>query len=205
MPVAGLVAVVILAAHPWMVRYSTEARGYGLTFFLWPLAALSLLKGINSGRWRWWLCFSLAEASLLWSWTGMVHWLLPLNAAALGLIAGNSDPAVRFQLRRWTASGLLALVCYMPLGLPMLPQLRSWMATDRAKSNGLPAEWSADALSWLLTGEPWHSPDPSNALCPGRLEDLSAQPLMTALYFAAGIGALGWGVRAFWRRSRESR
>ena len=205
LPRAGLVAVLLLAAHPWLVRYSTEARGYGLTLLLWPAAVLFLLKGLRTGRWGWWLGFGLAETLLLWSWTGMVHWLLLLNAAALGLILTSRDPAVRFQFRRWAAAGALAIFCYMPLGLPMLPQLQAWMATGRAEAAGIAFPWLAESLSWLLTGEPWRSPDPANALCPGRMESLTGQPILTVIWFAAGASAACWGLVVFWRHSRETR
>ena len=205
LPRAGLAAVVMLAAHPWLVRYSTEARGYGLTLLLWPAAVLFLVKGLRTGRWRWWSGFAFLEVLLLGSWTGMVHWLLLLNAAALGLIFTSRDPAVRFQFRRWTAAGALAVFCYLPLGLPMLPQLQAWMATGRAKAAGIAAPWLADSLSWLLTGEPWRSADPANVLCPGRFESIAAQPVLTVMWFAAGAMAAGWGLIVFWRHSQETR
>lgn len=205
LPWAGLAAVVLMAAHPWLVRYSTGARGYGLTLLLWPAAGLFLLMGLRTGRWRWWLGFGLSETLLLWSWTGMVHWLLLLNAAATGLIFTSRDPAVRFQIRRWTAAGALAAFCYMPLGLPMLPQLQAWMATGRAKAPGIASSWLADSLSWLLTGESWRSPDPANALSPGRLESLINHPVPTVIWFTAGALAAVWGLVVFWRHSRETR
>ena len=205
LPRAGLAAVVLMAAHPWLVRYSTEARGYGLTLFLWPFAVWCLLKGLRTGRWRWWVCFGLAETCLLWSWTGMVHWLLLLNAAALGLLLTSPHPAIRFQFRRWTAAGGLAAFCYIPLGLPMVPQLQAWMATGRAKATGIAPGWLANSLSWLVTGEPWRSPDPSNPLCPGRWESLPNQPWLTVIWFTAGALAMGWGMVVFWRHSRETR
>ena len=205
LPRAGLAVVVLLAAHPWLVRYSTEARGYALTFLLWPAAVLFLLKGLHTGKWRWWLGFALSETLLLWSWTGMVHWLLLLNAAALGLIFTSRNPAIRFQFRRWTAAGALATICYLPLGLPMLPQLQDWMATGRAKAPGIAPGWLADSLSWLLTGEPWRSQDPANVLCPGRFETLATDPVLTVIWFACAGLAAGWGLVIFWRHSRETR
>jgi len=205
LPRAGLFAVMLLGSHPWFVRYSTEARGYGLALFFWPLAVLCLLKALRTGHWRWWMGWGFLQTLLLWSWTGMVHWLLALNAASLGLLWWKSAPAQRFQFRRWTAAGLLATICYLPLGLPMLPQLRAWMATGRAKSWGIAPGWLADSTSWLLTGEPWRSPDPANHLCPGRFEDLNLHPTMTVAALLAGGLLFGLGLFVFARHSRETR
>ena len=53
-PTAGLVASLLLAIHPWHVRYSTEARGYGLMMACLVFGLYFLVRAWRSGRWGIW-------------------------------------------------------------------------------------------------------------------------------------------------------
>ena len=54
-PVAGLIATLFMALHPWHVRFSVEARGYSLMLFFFILTMWSMMKALRDGRKRDWL------------------------------------------------------------------------------------------------------------------------------------------------------
>jgi hypothetical protein len=162
-------AAILFVAHPWFVRYSTEARGYGLLFLLVPLAVGLATRALATGRWRWWLALSVAQAMLFMTWMLQLHWLLALNVGILAHILGVLPKEERTRLvRRQFVSGVAATALILPLQLPAAMQLLAWMKDGKSV---MPQEflhrWVADVVSTLLVGKPWYSSDPGNVLCPG--------------------------------------
>ncbi|NOY00058.1 MAG: glycosyltransferase family 39 protein, partial [Verrucomicrobia bacterium] len=80
---ASVIAALLTALHPWHLRYSTEARAYGIVMLLATTILLSLILAIREGRWRWWLLFGGAQALCLWAYIGSVYFLIPTNLIAL--------------------------------------------------------------------------------------------------------------------------
>ena len=198
---AALAAPLLMACHPWFIRYAAEARGYGLLFLLWPASCLCLVEAIRDGRWRWWLGTGLLMALMVWAWLNAAYWLaafhIPVAAAAWQRQAGER----RYLLLRWTASCMLAAAVALPLLLPGVLQSIAWARSDRAKSS-LPALLmnAADAACTMVTGEPWRPADDSNPICHGRVMQtdepwLLPMFLVPALLFGAGVWA--------WTRKRR--
>ncbi|MCB1078864.1 MAG: glycosyltransferase family 39 protein, partial [Verrucomicrobiae bacterium] len=75
----GLISAFLLSIHPWHVRYSTEARGYGLVFGFAALAFFFLLLAMERRRWRYWLAFGASQALCLWACLGSLHLIVGLN------------------------------------------------------------------------------------------------------------------------------
>jgi mannosyltransferase len=101
---AALVATAITALSPFMIFYSTEARGYELMVVLVMLSTLAMLSAVEDGRARWWIAYAACSsaavythytavfalgAQLLW-----VLWAHP-NARRAALLA-NVGAAVAF-------------------------------------------------------------------------------------------------------------
>ena len=197
----ALAAPLFMVLHPWYVRYATEARSYGLLLLLWPLAVLCLLEVLATQRWRWWLALALTEALLAWSWFNNVYWLAALNIP-LAIAAWQARGSARFRfLIPWVASGLLAAALFLPFVLPGLLQVVAWVNEGRGEAAPeYRNRMMADALTVLLTGEPWHSADPDNPLCPGRYADAATRPAWLMLAFALPLvlftaGLPGWKQR----------
>lgn len=197
----ALAAPLFMVLHPWYVRYATEARSYGLLLLLWPLAVLCLLEVLATQRWRWWLALALTEALLAWSWFNNVYWLAALNIP-LAIAAWQARGPARFRfLIPWVASGLLAAALFLPFVLPGLLQVVAWVNEGRGEAAPeYRNRMMADALTVLLTGEPWHSADPDNPLCPGRYADAATRPAWLMLAFALPLvlftaGLPGWKQR----------
>lgn len=83
-PGAGLFAGIFLALQLWHIRYSTEARSYGLLFGVSALLILFLIQALrNPGKWRWWIGFELAQTACLWTYLGAVHLLVCVNLSVV--------------------------------------------------------------------------------------------------------------------------
>lgn len=188
-------AALIFAAHPWFVRYSTEARGYGLLFLLVPLAVWLAIRALQSGQWRWWLALAVVQAMLFMTWMLQLHWLLVLNGGMLAHILLSLPKQDRARMaRRQFATGIISAALVLPIQLPAAMQLVAWMEDGKAV---MPREfldrWVADVATTLLTGEPWYSPDPGNPLCPAASESPGASlasALVPTLLLVSGILAL---------------
>lgn len=187
-PRAGIIAAALLSLHPWFVRYSTEARGYGLLFVLWPLALLMLLRGLRTGEWRWWIAFGLCQWFLLSTWMLQIHWVLAMNMAAVGCLWGRRDDPHRVLFRRWLFGCLIGVLLTLPTLLPAVPQILAWMQGERAMANEPPWRWCIEAATWLLTGQGWHTPQPISPYCIGR--DLEWPVHALKLVFEFGLPAV---------------
>jgi hypothetical protein len=64
---AALVAAAVTTFAPFMVYYSTEARGYALMMALTALSTLAMLIGIDRGGARWWVLYGLASVGAAYS------------------------------------------------------------------------------------------------------------------------------------------
>lgn len=204
-PEIGVIAALLLALHPWFVRYSTEARGYGLLFALWPLALLTLLRGLRTGEFRWWLGLGLCQGLMLWTWLLSLHWVLALNLSALGLLLTRTDDSQRVLLRRWLLGCLAGAMLALPALLPAVPQVRAWMQSSRATASGPPWAWCGDSACWLLSGDAWKTPLPSSPLCLGRDQDWLVHPLGVTLILLIPAVLLGTGTVLWARQTRMHR
>ncbi|MCP5540861.1 MAG: glycosyltransferase family 39 protein [Akkermansiaceae bacterium] len=162
-PRAGLWAAFFLAAHPMHLRYSSEARGYAIMLcyllaMIW-FAALAL----QSGRWRWWLFFGLAQLLALYSWKGVYYGVAVTNLAVFLMICfgrvetSGLDGSVRrsrsVTAGRWIMVSLLSGGVFAHLVMPCLLQSPEGMRiAGGVPMNGL---WLRQELSHIFTGTPW--------------------------------------------------
>lgn len=85
LPRAGLLAALLLAIHPWHMRWGVDLRAYSLGVFSIALALWSLTRSLQTGRWLDWAVFGLAQFLLLW--TSILHlWLAGAFALAAALV-----------------------------------------------------------------------------------------------------------------------
>lgn len=64
---AALVASLITALSPFMIFYSTEARGYEVMIVLVMLSTLALLAGVDDRRARWWVAYAAASCAAVYT------------------------------------------------------------------------------------------------------------------------------------------
>ena len=207
-PRVGLWATFFLAAHPMHLRYSSEARGYALMLcyllaMIW-FAALAL----QSGKWRWWLFFALAELLTVYSWKGVYYGLAVTNAAIFFMILfGNVDTtdltgSIRrarwVSAGRWMMANLLALGVFVHLVMPCIMQ--SPEALRAAGGRPMDLTWMKQELAQVFTGTPWMiDPDNSSIVAVNRL--WKAFPVMVWALFAGYATAVLLGLVAILRQS----
>lgn len=196
-PSVGGAAVLLLAIHPWFVRYAVESRGYGFLLLFTPLALGCLVRAAQTGRWRWWTGYGLAQFLILWSYPGALHLLVALNLSAgcmVFFLKGTSTAWRQAQAGRWITSCALGAVLCTLLMLPCVQPLMFYLKSDRMQGP-MPLAWYSDAAAWLLTGMPWKPWDAASPLCwswhQAAAPGLRIIGLQLAVV-AAGLGALGW-------------
>jgi len=210
MSTGGLFAALLLAVHPWHLRYSTEARGYGLLFGLGVLAAWCLVEGLRDSRtqprWRWWLAYAFCQTGYLWANIGGVYLAAGMNGLVLmGLawaalrrgkvMAVLTDPSIRCLL----IANLLSAMLLMPLLLPALPQIVDAMQRVPVFKEGIPFGFWPDVLSGFAVGMPWNDGDPENRFNPAVLKYV-AHP-QTWIGLAVAFACFIVGLTTIFRRS----
>ena len=102
-PRAGLAAGLLLALHPWHVRWSVEIRGYSTMLLAICAGLYCLLRALQTNRWRWWLGFAAAQPLMLFSFAGSLYVVAALQATGLAMILGSRTPwPVRQASAAWS-------------------------------------------------------------------------------------------------------
>lgn len=158
-PRAGVLAALLLALHPWHIRYSSEGRGYGMMMAIAVLTTCFLVRGLRGGRWRDWIGFGVTQWLLLWTYPGSLYFGVTLNLAAGGALLWGS----RQLLPRWMVGGVVGLFgAAVSLG-PEIPQIVEYLRLDRARGE-MGLRWIQDFAGLTFAGAQWHSPDPGNPI-----------------------------------------
>lgn len=202
----GVTAVILLALHPWFVRYSTEARGYAFLLLLIPALIFCILQAARTGLWRWWLLMGLTQFLLLYTQPLSLHVILPamLSAVLLVFTRWTSSNDRRTVFLRMMGGCLVGAMLALPLMLPLYPQLQLYLRREVARWS-LDGVWLRDAGSQLGLGIYWQDLDPSNShgVVLGNVAMNYPWLIPAGLALAALI--MGWGVMALWRHSRVTR
>lgn len=203
-PVAGLVAAVFMALHPWHVRFSVEARGYSLMLLFFILTLWAAGKALRDGRKRDWFLFGLAQFLMMYSWKGGVYGLIFANIVIAGRLLWGPMPQVslrRVAVVRWLSAGLLGAMLFIPLAMPGQLQMRKSIEEVRRRAKPMESEWRHNILAETLTGIPWVEQEAANPreISLERLARLSSWtwPAVVAM---GGIFLLG-----LWRLWRQDR
>ncbi len=183
-PRLGILAALLLALHPWHIRYSGEARGYAFAMLFLVMAAGAAGFAVRSGAWRWWAIYAVGQLGLLLSFPGGIYAGAALGVCVVVLLLFHPEaPQPRgLSVVRFGAANIMAAIPFAILFGPSVEQLARYLALDRAKG-GLTADWLLDEWALFSVGMPWRAEDPENPLLVGVLDH------------AAGIGA--WWMVAF--------
>jgi hypothetical protein len=107
-PTAGVFVAWLLAVHPWMIRYISEARGYSLVLLLLPVLLLALLRAFEKGTQRRWAAFAATGALLLWTYPGAGMVVFVANLAVVGELIRRRHEGGGVHAVRWLAAHLVA-------------------------------------------------------------------------------------------------
>jgi len=145
---AGLMAALLLAASPFVLRYAEEARMYMQAAALFVLSSALLLRALREAARpaRWWAAYAACAAAAAYTHNFALFGVITQAAFLAGLFLWNArrgwkgfwgDPRLR-----WAAlAGLLLLLLYAPWVPALLDQRRRAAADYWAVSAGrAPAE-----------------------------------------------------------------
>ena len=159
---AGLVAALLMAVHPWHIHWGVDIRAYAPGILATALAVWSLLRALDSGSWRWWIGFGLAQAFLLWA--SLMHLWLALAfflAAAAGVVSGRRLRPLGPQSGRLILANVIGATVFLQA---MGPNLLQFIHASKMRAPAgeefmkLDAVTFPDLLSHLFLGLPHDVP-----------------------------------------------
>ena len=148
---AALILALLMAIHPWHVRYSSEARGYTMLIFFLIAGIYFLLAALQEGRWRSWLMFGLCEFLALYTWKAAVHPVAAINLAVLVvlLVTRRRD---RIQSGRWLVTNIAVLMLFVPLFAPAIPQISRKLSVSEQAHGRMDLAWFKNVTAQLEAG-----------------------------------------------------
>ncbi len=203
-PRAGLAAGLILALHPWHVRWSVELRGYSTMLLAITAGLLCLIQALRTNRWRWWLGYAAAQFLFLLCFAGSLYVAMAQNMAGFTVIFCARAPwPVRLAgAARLMVAGIFSLIPLALLMGPHVPQIAAYLKSANEYAP-IGTSWFKDLWSHLVTGlRP--SGDPPGTTLGIALPDLTASAPWRSwlaygvipLFLAGGLFAL---FRQDWR------
>lgn len=202
----AVVAVALLALHPWYVRYSTEARGYSFLLLMTPALLYCTVEAARSGRWRWWLVVGVMQFLMLYTQPLSLHVVVPAALSALLLVLAHwsSNRDRMTMVARMASGSLVGAMLALPLMLPLYPQLKKFLAGATAQWE-IDGTWMKEAASQFGLGMHWIDFDASNPN--GVMLELVAKehPWLMPVLVCVVLTVLLAGVVAFWRHSLTTR
>jgi len=128
------------------IWFSQNARGYTLLLFGTVLSTCLLLRGLQSGKWRYWTAYALVIALSTWA-----HMTAVFVAIAHGfVIAVVLLKQSGLDNGRWRALAALVLAAWFTLHLYalVLPQVLEFFTRPGAGTGVVPTEWRSPL--WLF-------------------------------------------------------
>ena len=164
-PRAGLIAALLIAIHPWLIRYGADARSYGLALFFMTAALYALERATAdpAGSRRWWWLAGLCQFLLMWAHV-VSHFsaALALALAASFLIWRQPGPDRLRRLAQWGLINLIAAALLLVAFLPNLLQAATW-GPRNGDGNLLTPAYLRRTLSQVAAGmDPAADPGPAN-------------------------------------------
>jgi hypothetical protein len=149
----GVAAGLLLAVHPWHVRFAAEMRGYSAMLLALTLGLIFLLLALRDGRWRWWLLGAAMNLWALLAFAGSAYVPLVTCGAAAGWLVWRRRGD---QLARLLLANALAAVAFFWLYGPSISQLSAFLqrGTD-AGAYTVSAAWLKQFAESLCLGVPW--------------------------------------------------
>jgi hypothetical protein len=189
----GVLASWLIAIHPWHLRFTTEARGYGLVALLIPVSCLLAVHALDRGGWKWWIALATVNFALLYTWPPTLFTVLILNLCiGVSLFTEKRfSSAQNVLLLRWPVSGTFAGIVFLQLFLPCVPGLLSYLRSVRDFDGH--TFFLKNVGSLFLTGSLWTRSGLSTTPYMEYLPQASAYPVAfwAATVLAVGLFALG--------------
>lgn len=184
------------ALHPWYLRYSTEARGYGLMLLGITACFYFLLRAAEDGRWRWWLSMGFVQFFTVWSFSGILFFFVVFNSLILlwmPLRLKKKGTSMHFLFRPLFGMVMGAMLT-LQFSLPSVIQLAVSLRDNPSVRGIMGIPWWKDVAGGLLAGIRWVDNDVSNPQNLALSRILSDSPwvwlLLLLFVVVLGIGMI---------------
>jgi len=204
----GLVAALLLAIHPWHIRYGIEARAYSFTV-LWTVLGCIWLSGIfrSGGRsWKYWILFGLNQLLLVWSLPNGVYYAFGFGVTALAFcFLKKCGEERRTAMARVVSVNVMAAMGFIFLFLPNALQFLEWgEVNDHHYLNGTVLQNVGSQLAFGLQNS-WGSPSVENAGLASFSLSMSNRPVLGWLALLCCGTAFLFGTRVLLRGRLEKK
>jgi hypothetical protein len=106
---AALVAAALTALSPFLIFFSSEARGYALSVLFVLMCTLALLQALDTQRVHWWVAYALSSGAAIYT-----HYVTVFFLATLFVWAFWTQPAARGRLLAANAGAAIAYLPWLP-------------------------------------------------------------------------------------------
>lgn len=174
---SALPFVLLLWCNPWFIRYISEARGYAFVLLFLPLCLISLVGGLDHGRWRAWISYGIFQFLMLLSWPGIALQVVVVNLLVGALLvwralraypkkraapvtpapSGQGEPILPRkleQIMRWGVVNLITVLALVPLLAATWPQAQEYFA-ESSPHVPVTGKWLANLAGLFLLGMPF--------------------------------------------------
>lgn len=152
---AALLGPWLLVLHPWILRYTSEARGYSLAMLLGSLL-LGIAAGVlQRGSWRRWIAYGVTQFLLMWTFVPTVYLVATLNLGVLArLRQRRHEGQGGEQLARFALANVASALAWLTFMLPNLAQLIDYLGVDKGKV-WIHAGFVQDLFGHVIAGMPF--------------------------------------------------
>jgi hypothetical protein len=189
---------ILMAVHPWFIRYISEGRGYALLFALLPALYLSLRAAVASTRLRAWIPMIISQTLLVYAWPGMLLTTIGIQIA-VGVALYRKRELESSPTPHWALANLCTAMLLLQIVAPCIPQIWEYLANDvpYRPSGGF---WLTNELSRFAIGcegidaIDYVAANPLFISAQGLLDRAPIRTLMTfvLLFGAFVLGVLKW-------------
>lgn len=193
------------ALHPWYLRYSTEARGYGLMLLGITACFYFLLRAAGDSRWRWWLAMGFAQFFTVWSFSGILFFFVVFNSLILlwmTLRLKKTGDSMHFLFRPLLGM-LTGAMLTLQLSLPSVIQLAVSLRDNPSVRGVMGIPWWKDVAGGLLAGIRWVDNDVNNPQNLAVSRILSELPWVWILLLLS-VAVLGIGMIRLLKRGQTA-
>ena len=202
-PGAGVAAALVLAVHPWHVRYGVDARAYALVVPLCIAGMLAITRIIKTrgDKLLPWLGWGITEFLWLWAYPNAALDIAALNLVAAFLLwKSHTGPDRWSALFRLAATNVFAAICLIQVFLPNLIQARHWVGQE-ADKHVLNPDLAASTLSQLIFGCEYWLPGNNPPVFP-QLNHAPLAPTVVPFLVATIVGLFVIWIHLLVRRKK---
>ncbi len=132
-PLAGILAAILLALHPWAIRYGVDLRGYAVLLFTAPVCLWASMElWLGDRRWKWWLLLAFSWTLSLWAHPWALWFCAGSGGALLWKFFQEKRSGSTEHTQRWNAlfrllgMATVSFAIWLPLFGPCLAQVSLW-------------------------------------------------------------------------------